>query len=147
MVVPLIQEPEWYHVSSADNAADITTRLGSTPEDVSLDSAWINGPDYLKEPVESWPMNRNFAERKSGVKLPLSEIRKPYREMLDGEDSCRSVNILESEINIAGPAGGNNYVLHYLKHGFITNDWEKLIRKTSVLFYWMVKGLLQSKNK
>ena len=64
---------EWNHVSSEDNAAD------SVSEDFGLDSEWMTGPAYLKLPVKEWPVNRDFADRKSQLKLPVEEIRKRYR--------------------------------------------------------------------
>ena len=62
---------EWYYVPTDKNAADKGTRLQSEPGELGLDSEWLNGPLYLKDPVESWPINRVFADRKSKVKLPM----------------------------------------------------------------------------
>ena len=44
-------------------------------------------------------MNRNFADRKSKVKLPMEEIRKPYRESLGGLDrvTCHSTSSLPDQ--------------------------------------------------
>ena len=70
-LVVLDKAPVWYHVASEDNAADRTTRLQSVPSDLGLDSDWLNGPAYLKQPLEMWPVDRNFADRKS-VKLPVA---------------------------------------------------------------------------
>ena len=36
-------------------SADIITR-GGTPEDLNEDSTWQNGPEFLKWPVEEWPI-------------------------------------------------------------------------------------------
>ena len=55
---------EWYHVASANNPADQPTRMSSTADDISSNSPWQRGPDYLYCPRETWPVNRDFANRK-----------------------------------------------------------------------------------
>ena len=74
---------EWYHVPSQDNPADRPTKLNSVPEDLGLDSDWLCGPAYLKLPVEQWPINRRFAERKSKFKVPVEEVKRKYRNKVD----------------------------------------------------------------
>ena len=33
----------------------------------------------------------------------------------------------------------DNYIVTHFQTGYCTNDWEKLIRKTALLFTWLVK--------
>ena len=66
----------WWHVKSSDNAADRPTRLDSEPKDIGLGSDWQKGPHYLSLDREHWPIERNFADRKSSVKIPKEEIVK-----------------------------------------------------------------------
>ena len=40
-----------------------------------------------------------------------------------------------------GPGSMNNDVLKYFKFGYITNDWEILLRKTATLYHWRAKVL------
>ena len=47
-IVRVGEAGEWYHVPSADNAADRPSRLDSSPDDLGLDSEWLCGPAYLK---------------------------------------------------------------------------------------------------
>ena len=148
-LVVLDKPPVWYHVASQDNAADRTTRLQSVPEDLGLDSEWLNGPAYLRQPVEMWPVDRNFSDRKS-VKLPISEIRKPYRDYLSsyiggGEQAgCPGSGFergqcggLGAGTGLVGPGSPDNYVVGHFDFGRTTNDWEKLVKKTSFLFMWL----------
>ena len=125
---------EWYHVPSADNAADRPSRMNSEPRDLGVDSEWLGGPAYLKLPVEQWPFNRNFADKKSKLNVPMEEVKKKFRNQVDGTD-------YSSFKAIGGPGCQENYVLNLFDHGWKTNDWEKLIRSTSYLFLWKAKML------
>ena len=107
---------EWWHVSSSDNAADQPTRLDSTAEDVGPNSPWQRGKDYLYEPVENWPKNRNFADRKDSC-IPDAEILKKYR------------GVAHNVASVVVPDIG----IHKLLDPFSTNDWEKLVSRTTVL--------------
>ena len=69
---------EWFNVASSDNAADLVTRMSTTSEILQEGSSWFTGPDYLQLSVDHWPIDRNFADRKRAVKLPLEEVRKQY---------------------------------------------------------------------
>ncbi|XP_054861306.1 uncharacterized protein LOC129347620 [Amphiprion ocellaris] len=46
---------DWWWVRGEMNIADLITR-GGTPEDLKEDSIWQNGPEFLKWPVEEWPI-------------------------------------------------------------------------------------------
>lgn len=46
---------DWYWISGDLNIADIITR-GGTPEDLKENSTWQNGSEFLKWPVEKWPI-------------------------------------------------------------------------------------------
>ena len=50
-----------HHTASADNIADLATRGKVTKEQIDENSAWQNGPDYLKyDRDDSWPINREM---------------------------------------------------------------------------------------
>ena len=87
---------------------DRATRLQSVPDDLGLSSEWLNGPAYLKTPIKEWPVNRDFADKKSTVKLPMKEIRKLYREQLLGKQEDTAVIITSAGVVIvAGTKGGD----------------------------------------
>ena len=127
---------EWYHVASSDNAADTVTRLKIAPEFLQQGSGWLEGPEYLKLPVEDWPIDRNFAERKNKVCLPIDEVRKQYRDYVG-----HTGQVLANKGESVGPGSSDNYVLKHFGFGHCTNDWRKLIQRTANLFIWYVKVL------
>lgn len=147
-IVRVGEAGEWYHVPSADNAADRPSRLDSSPDDLGLDSEWLCGPAYLKEPVEQWPLNRHFADKKSKVKVPMEEVRRKYRSKVDAIGDILKGEYVEHEgrqdddDDLGGPGSLDNYVLKLFGYGEKTNDWRRLISTTSYLFYWAarVKG-------
>ncbi|XP_073670542.1 uncharacterized protein [Paramisgurnus dabryanus] len=51
--VGLVQD--WWWIRGDLNIADIITR-GGAPEDLRENSIWQNGPEFLKWPVEKWPI-------------------------------------------------------------------------------------------
>ena len=152
---------EWWHVKSEHNAADRPSRLDSTPADICLGSRWQLGEEYLCSEWELWPIERNFADRKNKVLIPQEEIVKKYRGL---SDSCGYINLHDlvdhsggNEVNKlnslkdnqvnkvnkepGGPGSMDNDVLKYFKFGYITNDWDDLLRKTAILFHWRAKVL------
>ena len=134
-LVDLDEKPSWYHVPSEDNASDRATRMESSPEDLQLGTAWQEGPGYLKKEMDEWPISREFMKKESNIKLPAEEIRKPYRERLLAE--AHQIELEKSKLKtIPGPSGAGNHVMKHFQDGYITNDWVKLLRKTSFLFYW-----------
>lgn len=47
---------EWYWTSSSNNPADLATRC-RTIEEISYDSTWQYGPEYMKSSLEHWPIS------------------------------------------------------------------------------------------
>ena len=52
----LTNEDDWRWVEGKDMIADLGTRKGTAISDVGPDSFWINGFDWMKEPVSEFPM-------------------------------------------------------------------------------------------
>ena len=52
---------QWHYVETALNTADEGSR-GRSPKDSVEKSEWIKGPDFLKEPVESWLKEETYEE-------------------------------------------------------------------------------------
>ncbi|XP_068756249.1 uncharacterized protein [Montipora capricornis] len=50
---------QWHYVETALNTADEGSR-GMSPKDFVEKSEWIGGPDFLKEPVESWLKEESY---------------------------------------------------------------------------------------
>ena len=61
---------EWMWVPGHLNVSDLTTR-GASPVDIGEYSEWQQGPEFLKLPIEDWPVRRDV---KKGVEVP--ELKK-----------------------------------------------------------------------
>ena len=51
---------QWYHVSSEDNIADLGTKMKARVEDVDENSEWQNGPKWLRQRRELWPIKQDL---------------------------------------------------------------------------------------
>ncbi|KAM8701313.1 hypothetical protein ACLKA7_007761 [Drosophila subpalustris] len=52
------ENAEWRHVPTKQNPADIVSRGCDVNELVT--SIWFNGPSFLKEPRDSWPVSQHL---------------------------------------------------------------------------------------
>jgi hypothetical protein len=65
---------QWHHIGTKLNIADIASR-GMSVADISADSTWIQGPEFLKSEFSEWPVDKvavdflepNQAELKKSV--------------------------------------------------------------------------------
>ena len=163
-ICPVGDGGEWWHISGQLNPADQPTRLTSGPQDILMGSEWQSGKEFLKMPRETWPFERKFAEdRRTQVEIPREEVNKRYRGMLGQKDM---VSLAKLEIGVEvqksfparasdvqergakksgkrdlGPGHPENPVVKHFLGGLCTNDWDKLVEKTAVLFRWLEKTL------
>ena len=139
-VVQVATAGEWYHVPTADNAADRPSRLDSVPDDLGLESEWLCGPAYLKKPVEEWPLNRLFAEKKK-IPFPAEEVKRKFRNQVDiaGDILKGEGVVVHGDDDMGGPGSLDNYVLKRYDYGKKTNDWNELVQSTSSLFCWLIR--------
>ena len=127
----------------------MTTRMGVTNEDFKSDSVRLSGPDYLRSRPEFWPLNRNFADKKIKVKVPVEELSKRYREKFDVGETWMTIAKLEAVVlqdqtvnrmaasrddESMGPENPDNPIRKLMEDGFITNSWTKLLKKTGISF-------------
>ena len=54
------QPSEWACIPGDENPADLTTRI-THPNELVQGSMWQCGPEFLKKPIESWPIRRETA--------------------------------------------------------------------------------------
>ena len=52
----------WHHVASEDNPADILSR-GAGPEELRHNSQWWNGPAWLEQGEDLWPLSNTVIEK------------------------------------------------------------------------------------
>ena len=153
-ICPVGNEGEWWHISGAENPADRPSRVGSKPNDVGYGSEWQRGKDFLRLPRSLWPLERKFArENKDKVKIPLSEVNKKYRNLPEMGIPRSTINITQLQAVVEKMEQSCNVVVEQLKKqkfsnnpmverfqgGYITNEWQKLLRMTAVFFRWIAK--------
>ena len=56
-ITRLSDRSKWFYVKSSDNLADMGTRRGATIADISSDSEWINGKEWMRGKVEDFPVS------------------------------------------------------------------------------------------
>ena len=118
---------EWWFTASCHNAADQATRPDSDPVDVAADSMWQSGRSYLKGPRSTWPIDRQFANRKDEC-IPQNELLKQFRCIIQLTD-------------VSPPAG-----VEQLIDPYSTNDWNKLIDVTKIMLTWFHKTIVAHSN-
>ena len=52
------RKEEWYWIAGKWNIADWITR-GKRPSEIDSESDWQNGPQFLKNPVSEWPIEKS----------------------------------------------------------------------------------------
>jgi len=52
---------EWFHVPTSENVADDATRMNNAVFG-DFSTRWFQGPEFLKQPEESWPIKRYSTE-------------------------------------------------------------------------------------
>ena len=66
------------------------------------------------------------------------QISKARTQQSNWESGCKVVG---PGCECGGPGSRENDVLNHFKFGYITNDWDKLLRMTAMLFRWRVRVL------
>ncbi|XP_075162874.1 uncharacterized protein LOC142235507 [Haematobia irritans] len=57
-ITEVVSPPNWYHVRSESNPADLVSR-GVHPSDLVHENLWWHGPDWLKDHPSKWPRSEN----------------------------------------------------------------------------------------
>ena len=85
---------QWRYVPTELNPADFLSR-GMKATDLIRNNAWWRGPDFLGEPEETWPINKNFVQPSwsAELKRSTSTLRKTKSKNEDSRfgDSLSSV--------------------------------------------------------
>ena len=88
------------HIPSDKNPADLATRATARAADLALDSEWMIGPAFLKDPRESWPATVPGTEESCDAEL-AGELRSNKLVSLAGlvvKDTTISVGIWETVV-------------------------------------------------
>ena len=67
-----------YHLPGVVNPGDWPTRGTFGWQDIGLDSQWQTGPDFIREPRDTWPVTRDFV-----TEVPKEERVSKYHRMIN----------------------------------------------------------------
>ena len=57
MILALAGQPNWFHVDTHSNPADLATS-GLLPSDLRSNNLWRNAPDRVLQPQSKWPYSK-----------------------------------------------------------------------------------------
>lgn len=75
-ILELSERSQWHHVSTSLNVADVASR-GLLPSEIVDHPSWWAGPNFLRDPIDTWPLNQcalhcDLPEMKpSAVSMPV----------------------------------------------------------------------------
>ena len=55
--------------------------MDSNPEDIGVRSKWQDGMAYMYEPIQDWPINKDYQGKAWESALPREELRAKYRNL------------------------------------------------------------------
>ena len=140
--LPKDVEIVWGWVKSADNAADIASRINANPEDLMEGTEWQDGPAYLKLPEADWPIDTDIMEETK--EIPKDELRRQFRHQAFSQKASIGHGIGCMD-DLRGCKPTCSETVHEL--GEIakkTNNWKKALEKTRNLTLWLEK--VRTKN-
>ena len=120
-------------MSSRYNAADKPSRLDTKVEDIQVGSEWQNGMAYMLLPFCEWPWERKFASMKVSDLVPREELLSKYRNVA-GQKISRYTT--QDYLVEKFPC---DYVKRVFKDGFVTNDYDVLIKRSEPFFRLIAK--------
>jgi hypothetical protein len=140
--LPKDVEIVWGWVKSADNAADIASRINANPEDLMEGTEWQDGPAYLKLPEADWPIDTNIMEETK--EIPKDELRRQFRHQAFSQKASigHSIGCLDSLRGCKPTCSGTVHELGEIAKK--TNNWKKALEKTRNLTLWLEK--VRTKN-
>ena len=93
--------PQWFHVESELNPADIATRKGAKISDIDQTSDWINGKPWMHLPIDE--LQGCVLNDVNDVKLKAEHMAELKKEQIKaGSDLCKSeFHLVVNEVNFA----------------------------------------------
>ncbi len=80
---------QWRHVSSEENSADLLSR-GTTISDLKKSKKWWNGPQFLEENEEEWPIVLVRKENCESKEMKKTKVVKDHPVIIDQKTSPRA---------------------------------------------------------
>ena len=102
LVVQLIHEhttpSQWHYVETALNTTDEGSR-GMSPKDFVEKSEWIKGPDFLKEPVESWLKEETYEDHVDSDSPEVKNVKVNISTVKESSDILKRLRRFSSWFN------------------------------------------------
>ena len=86
---------QWHYVETALNTADEGSR-GMSPKDFVEKSEWIKGPDFLKEPIESWLKEETYEEHVDSDSPEVKIVKVNTRTVKESSDILKRLERFSS---------------------------------------------------
>ena len=101
---------EWFWVDTKENPSDVGTRGKCTVEDLGPGKMWREGPGWLKQPRDTWPLRSDFKKHQvPGLKkefeiLPtvsnLTQLVSVHNEVFSEPDPINEIQVFNSNVAV-----------------------------------------------
>ena len=140
---------EWFWLGTLENPSDLGTRGKCSVEDLGPGKMWREGPSWLKEPRETWPLRSDFRKNQvPGLKkefqiLPtvtnLTELVAIHTELSKEEKSIEANVIISNSSNVETESKLQFDVTSFVDHTKY-NCWFKLVLVTAQCLKFLYKS-------
>ena len=112
---------------------DRPSRVGSKPADVGYGSEWQVSRKFIWMHRPEWPVERNFASVKNMVNIPLDEVNKKCRSMLERNVQSTTIS-LDELMNMTEVGDETHQECNSMKENMIRPDHvsKPIVQSTTV---------------
>ena len=129
----------WKYVRSHDMPADIGTRQGSSIKDISTDSVWQQGYEWMKLPTESFPV-KTYHDIKQKCKEASDNSNELLIQTSKGNHANNSLSLISSQkVNTKEDHETSNYLINPTRFRF-----NKVVRIIAILIMFIKKCKMKS---
>lgn len=148
----LTNPPDWHHISTQQNPADIISR-GLMPNELADSTLWWSGPQFLTENEENWPISK-FAPETELPEMKIVLVTMQPQEPLPIFSNCSSFSKLQRIFayvsrfvhNCRNPASKNHqqvlqatemadgltYILRVVQQEQFTDEYQSLLNDKAI---------------
>ena len=95
---------EWWWIATRDNPADLVTRPTS-PNQIGPKSIWQQGPDFLRLPVEQWPISQTVPDQELSDRIGVHVMNIENQEEKVGIGEIVNVDKFNTFSKLLGVTG------------------------------------------
>ena len=133
---------EWFWLDTFDNPADIGTRGQCSVSDLEPGKMWREGPAWLKNPVESWPLRSDFRKHEVPNVKKEFEILPPtitnLTQLVQIHNTIDPKEIEENEVVVNTVKAEEEDILNDLDVSRYSS-WMKVVRVVKQMLKWKEK--------